>query len=457
MRMRSCTMCVGLVVTGWLADRAGGRLVVAADSQTTVDFGERDRTDRYLGHFSALLRDGFASKPSRLKVAEGHYQAARRVRPDDPRLEYAYGLVLMKNLKHSAAIAQFRAAAQGDVPYLPAARAGIRETIRRKKYATALKELVALAEIVGAAQGPQPSPADRIETARWMGLAVGFMTGSQVSESIRERAAAADAVIQQRLREDCQDHYELGKKDVLIIESQLLVEQQTAESSAKLKQQAKQTSAAARRQDYQARREEFLGTKEKWDAWWADTSSELDSRLDQLADAFDALSDSATSLAESIRETELDLRRSQNLANIQGAANAQGAGEASGGNFRVTRGLTRQVIERSREYDQYVTEYWNTLAQRERTARQAQVLLKQRTAAEQRYRRATGAVAKQVERVQQWDARVKRSMEDAAKAPPSSRRAKAVAKRSQSFSTYDTFDLMAEQQRMLHVYDKPMN
>ena len=73
--MRSCAASAGLMVVVWLASCAGG--VWAADSRPNADGGESHDPDRYLAHFSALLRDGFAGQPSGLKTVEKHYQAAR--------------------------------------------------------------------------------------------------------------------------------------------------------------------------------------------------------------------------------------------------------------------------------------------------------------------------------------------------------------------------------------------
>jgi hypothetical protein len=404
----------------------------------------------YFEHFTALLREGFAGNSTALKAAERHYQAARKLRPDDPRLEHAYALVLLKNFKHSEAVSQFRQISRTDPAYLPARRAIIRETIRVKGYAQALDDLVALADVVGKPQAP---PAEQCETARWMGLALGFLSSPEVSENVRNRALTADAAIRQRLRKELEEHYDIGRQDVLVIEADLKVEEQTAEVSAKLIHQSRHEASAARRESYQARREALLETREQWDAWFADTTRNLDTQLDQLADTFDTLTGSATSLAESIQTTQLELMRLQTVTNLRAGRRGSG-GDGSGRPPRVI--ITGAMLVRSQEYDRYVTQYWNVQAQRDRVARAAQGLLGQRTAAEQRYRRATGAVAQQADRVQQWDARLKKKMEEAVKEPPSSHRVKSVDNRSRSFSTYDTFDLDAEQQRLLHSYDKPV-
>jgi hypothetical protein len=360
--------------------------------------------------------------------------------------------VLLKNFKHSAAVSQFRQISQTDPTYLPARRAVIRETIRRKDYAQALDELVALADVVGK---PQVSPADQFETVRWMGLAVGFLSRPQVSENIRDRATTADAAIRQRLHRDFHEHYDLGRQDVPIIEADLMLEEQAAEASARRIQQTRKEQSAARRESYQARREALLKTREQWDDWFADTTRDLDTRLDQLADTLGTLTDAATSLSESIQTTELELMRLQTITNLRAGRRDSGVRAFAQPPVQPRIIITRPMLVRSQEYEQYVTQFWNVQAQRDRIARAAQGLLRQRAAAEQRYARATGAVANQAERVQQWDDRLKKKMEKAAKKPPTSHQVQSVAKRSRSFSTYDSFDIDSERQRLLHSYDKP--
>src|SRR5262245_7096711 len=57
-----------------------------------------------------LLDEGFASGPKHLPVAQKKYQVARKVAGEDPRLDYAYGLVLLKQAQHKQALVQFEAA-----------------------------------------------------------------------------------------------------------------------------------------------------------------------------------------------------------------------------------------------------------------------------------------------------------------------------------------------------------
>ncbi|MGD9855370.1 MAG: hypothetical protein AB7U20_10530 [Planctomycetaceae bacterium] len=408
----------------------------------------------FAGHVASLLSDGFASTRQSLKAAEQHYQAAKRLRPDDPHLEYAYGLVLLRNLKHAEAIARFREAAAASEPSFPAARARIREMLRKKEYTQAIDELNALADIVNRPVDRDPDGSDPVETARWMGLAFGFLTGPHLTDTIRQHAATADAAISERLRPPYREHYGLGKQDVLIIEGQLQIEQQSAEASAKLKQQAEEQQSAARRESYQARQEELLKTREQWDAWFADRSRALDTQLDQLGDRFDTLNRSVTSLIESIQAAQLDLQRLQTIADMRARRRPGSDGTTA---FPVAGTLEAQLLSRSQELNIYVNELSAAMTQRDLTGRQAQGVLAQRGAIEQQYRDATGEVTRKVSRVQQWDTRLKSAMEQANNVPASSRKLRLVANRAQSFSTYDSFDIDVEQQRLLDKYGRLMN
>lgn len=440
-RLRSAAVC--LLMTAVSALIAPG-LTAAADQPVLVPA-------EYVDHFRGMLKEGFAGAPGSLEAAEQHFLAAQRLRPDDARLKYAYGLVMQKNLRHTDAVAHFAAAAKGDPPYLPAVRATLRETIRRKKYADALEQLVDLSESLD--KTPGATADDRHETARWMGRVIGFLCAPHASDKTRKQTQQADAAIRQRLAQQTLDHYDLGQQDVRVIEGELQLEQQSAEQSARLDHQVAEKEADARRDAYRARQEELLDTREKWNDWFADTSRELDTQLDQLGDRFDTLNRSVTSLIESIQAAQLDLKRLQTLADLR-ARQRPGSGRPVVG-LPPPGSLEAELLARSQELNLYVNELTAAMKQRELTARQAQQLLAQRAAAERKYRDATGTVAQQVSRVKKWDERLKTAMDQEKNSPLSSRKLRSLANRSQSFSTYDSFDLDAERQRMLQVYDPP--
>ena len=125
-----------------------------------------------------MLDAGFHRGRSSLATAEKHYQAAGRIAANDPRLPYAYGLILLKHLKYGEALDAFAQALRFDeTPYLPAWQATIWQLMRSKKHEAALERV---AELANQLERPDLDWLDdqrRLDCAAWMGRVVGALQG----------------------------------------------------------------------------------------------------------------------------------------------------------------------------------------------------------------------------------------------------------------------------------------
>src|SRR5262245_56233983 len=62
------------------------------------------------GHLKEAFEEGFVIGPRHLQEAVKRLNLARRAAPGDPRVDYAHGLVLLKQSQTKPAVAQFEAA-----------------------------------------------------------------------------------------------------------------------------------------------------------------------------------------------------------------------------------------------------------------------------------------------------------------------------------------------------------
>src|SRR6516162_4699483 len=83
--------------------KAAGRKLLSAADETAL-----------AGHLKEALEEGYVMGPRSLQEAQKHLALARRLAPGDPRVDFASGLVLLKQSQVRQAIAQFDASARRD-------------------------------------------------------------------------------------------------------------------------------------------------------------------------------------------------------------------------------------------------------------------------------------------------------------------------------------------------------
>jgi hypothetical protein len=89
-----------------------------------------------------------------LDLARAQAAAASKLCAIDPRLDYAVGLVLARNLQHDEAQQRFRIAAEEKpYPYLPAWKQLAAQQIAAKDYAAGVELLVQLASVAEQSAG----------------------------------------------------------------------------------------------------------------------------------------------------------------------------------------------------------------------------------------------------------------------------------------------------------------
>src|SRR5690606_37181805 len=147
----------------------------------------------YRLHFQGMLASVFGADSPDIRRLQRHYQCLKSLRPDDPRVDYGYGLVLMKLHQHSDGLAHIERAAKADPPYLPARRPVISKMIRRGEHAAALQQLTRLAEQIATPEQRKDRASQ--ETAGWIGIAVEFLAGPAELTGLDDEILEADAAI----------------------------------------------------------------------------------------------------------------------------------------------------------------------------------------------------------------------------------------------------------------------
>lgn len=214
--------------------------------------GKVKKIDRltFAQELRALLIEGGADPTDEGATAKRHFDAARRLVPDDPRGAYAFGVVLLKHRRKKEALAQFEAAAKGAKgSFLPGIEAAAWVHALRDEYGPALAGLRDLARKIEQSD-EWPTAPDREHSAEWLGRFVGYLNGPGKSPEHADAVTELTAEIDKLLRGPRKLAYEHGQKaaaaryDDLKAEAARPVDEVLAEARQKREELAARAVAA---------------------------------------------------------------------------------------------------------------------------------------------------------------------------------------------------------------------
>lgn len=155
----------------------------------------------YAKQFRDLLNEGWNRRQRNLETASRKFEAARSLHADDPRLYYAYGLVLCQHDKPDEAFQQFaQASKKASYPYLPAWRALVWWRVEEGNSQAALDVLKQLANQIEESDSVWPDDFAKHNTAKWIGRMLGFLQGpgaksSDVAELVKRKAESIREIL----------------------------------------------------------------------------------------------------------------------------------------------------------------------------------------------------------------------------------------------------------------------
>ena len=179
----------------------------------------------YGNHRNRLIKVIAHTSPSTLSLdlARKDYAAARAQFSEDPRLDYAFGLVLWKHGQFAEAIEMFQIAARLEgVPFLPAALAVAWGRFLNHDERRGLDQLAHIARLLGTSSGPYPTELQKEQTALSIGRALGFLSGPGQSPELAETVELTSINIFKRLPDNLRSACEEGRAQVGQRQSELL-------------------------------------------------------------------------------------------------------------------------------------------------------------------------------------------------------------------------------------------
>jgi len=361
------------------------------------------------GQLKEAFDVGFQVGPRSIQQAQERLVRVRKLAPDDARIDYAHGLVLVRQSQIKLAIVQFEAAvAQDGPPFWPAWKAAIWSQCIDNRFEAGLNRLVEFAMLVhdyrpddptqldgGAADGlpddeREVSEVQR-ETARWIGQLLEALT--QLPAAQKHKALIADResrtvdALGEELALSVDDGRELLRARAQELGLAADVARDTAGQLAKRKKLDKELDAITKDKGATPQ------TPEEWKKWIDDVLSQFDKQLGQMDRDFQTLQQRTDSLSASYMQANAQLVATKTRMTV--------AHHTVGGHFSMPF-LKDQLVACNDQMTAYQVEYDVVSGQMSNVAQRAAGIANRRAAAIARYEKETGDTIKKNPDFDKW-------------------------------------------------------
>ncbi|MBS0205566.1 MAG: hypothetical protein JSS49_21900 [Planctomycetes bacterium] len=407
-----------------------------------------------------MFTAGYEPGSEHLKQARRSYVAALDESKGDPRVEYALGLVLVKQLKNQEAVSHFQKAAhQSGSDYWPAWQALIWSHFVARDYARGYDRVKAYARRMVDPQSPTDM-SERRQSAEWIGQVIAALQKSVDTVKQREALLNVDEELKDILGPDLVSSMDRGKINVNSLHSAMeedvqqtreqALDKQKKEAAEKEAQLAKDLEASAEK------REALKKTAEDQKKYLDERLAECDKTLKRLERDYEFLQKRTLSITLSQAQLNTEMATlDQQVANLSSNSN-NSRSPSSNGNLLANAYRQRMAVLEV-QILRYQVELDQTLGSAMVVSKQAQFVVGQRVAAIRQYERATGQLVQEDSKLDHWQDRLKKDGEKL-KTPPKGK-SQAVAnkiKQARSFRTYVDLDLLLERDRLLDSFGVAM-
>lgn len=446
-RIRFRLTLVALIATARIS---GGLSACAREENVPKNGSESPTISPALSeNVQGLLEEGYQTGPKHLQAAQKKFDSARLLAPADPRIGYAWGLVLLRHNQSKQAIAQFETAVgRTGVRYWPAWQALIGTQLAEKQYEKGLARLEEFAELVrGDGQSAEPTDGQR-DAARWMGQVLAALDKTTTVVKTRDLFEASEDRLRETLGSELGADFNVGQEMMASRHAALLEERGlAAEKKQTRRRESQKNKLGSDLKDLEKQKESTTKSVEEWKKWLDDKLTDVDKQIGRLEKDYQRLQDRCQSLEQSMllltRElTSLELQINSNPANQQGAITQR-------------RMIAQQLLmQRQNQMLAYESEYNASIVQMAQTAQMGQNVMQERAGVVQKYEKATGDLVKKNADIEKWSTRVADRKKKLDAQPVGKAKAARVRpdQKTVSFRTLTLLDLELEKARLLEAY-----
>jgi hypothetical protein len=396
-----------------------------------------------------VLDVGFAAGRNKVAAAQREWQKIPAADRRDPRVDYAWGLVLHKHHRTRDALRQYESAAGMAQPaYRPALQSAIWMKLARKQYAPGLKSLRELIANVADEKRSGGDEATRVQSAEWTGRVVAALQAIPLPDRTKTDVDRLDVQAEKVFHEPAvAAAYHKGKQAVKTLAGDLSVEavktriQAGKKLAKKVKQGRKQI--ASRKDDVDKSQESLKLTAEQWKDWLEEQQKQTKRSLTRATKELAILETRRASISRSyllaVRQRTL-LLASMRL----GQPGAERTSAVTPNANDIALGQIQQTLA------SYELQHQGTVQQMNLTRQAAATAVQRYRAAVQRYQTATGKIAKSNTELARLESQLKQQERKLRKSSVKQTAAvRQMKQRRASFTTYVPFDVDAEKKSLL--------
>ncbi len=421
--------------------RAADTKTPAADRKSSTEADD----EVLAGQLKEAFDDGYVVGPKRLKEAQKHLSQARRSAPSDPRIDYANGLVLMKQGQVRPASAQFDAAVTRDGPaYWPAWQAAIWAHLAERQYEPGLKQLDEFAALVRKAEKPEEISEVQREAARWMGqlleAAAHLPDAKKIELLLTEHSDKVLETLGEKLSESLEEGRELMRARQAELDQAAGIARSNADRKKVLRDQDKSDQIEKGIEGADKEKEDAKKSEAEWKKWLDDMLAASDKQLGQLEKDYNFLEQRTESLMQSYtlagtQLTALQLSMSPQLLKNMSA--------------QQVNNLNEQMLVCQNQMAGYQVEYNLTLVKMSDVSQRGSQAMQARANGIKRYEDATGQLVKKKADLDKWTARMKTEKKKLTTQKPVAKKGAAEKKQPLSLKTIMPLNLEQERDRLL--------
>jgi|GEM_PF-3396785 len=354
------------------------------------------------GHLKDAFDEGYVVGDKRLQEAQKHLSQARKTAPSDPRIDYANGLMLMKQGKAKPATVQFDAAvAREGAAYWPAWQTAIWAHLAEKQYETGFKKLDEFAAIVRQVHKPDEISEAQREAARWMGQILEALAHlpdvKKIESQLTENSDKVVDTLGDKLAESLEEGRELMRARQSELDQAAGIAKSNAARKKALRDQDKSDKIDKDIEGADKEKENAKKSEAEWKKWLDDMLAASDKQLGQLEKDYTFLEQRSQSLFQSYTLAGTQLTALQLGMNPQALKNMTA---------QQVNNLQEQLLICQNQMAGYQVEYNLNLGKMSGVSEQGAQAMQARAQGIKRYEDATGQLVKKTKDLDKWTARM---------------------------------------------------
>ena len=392
-----------------------------------------------------MIQVGFARGPRAIDEAQRLYESLRSDTSNNPRIDYAHGLVLLRLMRSKEAQAGFLVATKRPgAPYWPAWEALIWTHFVAKNYEVGYERLLEFAKLVQ--NSSELTDDAREEEIHWIGRVMAALELTLDSNQNRETWLQTEKKLTVVLREESTEDYISGKKDVNSRHVQLEEEIRQTREKAKERQNAqldkKQERISKSLDAVKEKRENLKKSAAEMKESLAEQKAAYDKQMARLEKDYGFAERRAAMLISSMATLDQEVFILQQRRRNQNSSPAD------------SQRLDQTILQIQNQRSIYGAEFQRSSIAAEQISANAQKLNEERADLVDQYQKATGDLVQEDAGIEKWkertlkQANLLKKAEATAKPPNPAGKIQAA----RTFRTYIDLDLYAERNRVLDSF-----